>query len=82
MHESIVDICISMMSKDYLDVPERINNIINVNLSEGSTKKYKQLESDLVLELGGNSNAFSASSFSRTWFKPSIWWKYYCLVWT
>ena len=52
IHNKIGDICISMMSKDYLDIPERIDNIINVNLPEKVRAKYKQLEKDLVLELG------------------------------
>ncbi|WP_443660134.1 SNF2-related protein [Clostridium algidicarnis] len=54
IHERIGDICVSMKAEDYLDVPERIDNIININLSESTTKKYKQLEKDLVLELEGN----------------------------
>lgn len=52
IHEKISDICISMMAKDYLDLPERIDNIIDINLPEEPIKKYKQLEKDLVLELG------------------------------
>ena len=48
----IGDICISMMAKDYLDVPERIDNIISINLPINIVNKYKQLEKDLVLELG------------------------------
>ena len=54
IHNRIGDICISMMSKDYLDIPERIDNIINVNLPEDVRATYKKLEKDLVLELGEN----------------------------
>jgi len=52
IHKKIGDICISMMAKDYLDIPERIDNIININLPKNAINKYKQLEKDLVLELG------------------------------
>lgn len=52
IHEKIGDICISMMAKDYLDLPERIDNEININLPENVVNRYKQLEKDLVLELG------------------------------
>ncbi|WP_423220051.1 SNF2-related protein [Clostridium botulinum] len=52
IHKKIGDICISMMAKDYLDIPERIDNVININLPENVISKYKQLEKDLVLELG------------------------------
>lgn len=52
IYEKIGDICISMMAKDYLDIPERIDNVIKINLPEESINKYKQLEKDLILELG------------------------------
>ena len=48
----IGDICISMMAKDYLDIPERINNVVSITLPPNVASKYKQLEKDLVLELG------------------------------
>lgn len=54
IHNKISDICISMMAKDYLDIPERIDNEILVSLTDEAVKKYKQLEKDLVLELGEN----------------------------
>ncbi|MCB2300379.1 SNF2-related protein [Clostridium tagluense] len=54
IHNKIGDICISMMSKDYLDIPERIDNIINVNLPEKVRSTYKKLEKDLVIELEDN----------------------------
>ena len=52
IQNKISDICISMMAKDYLDLPERIDNKIKISLSEGAKKKYKQFEKDLVMELG------------------------------
>lgn len=54
IHSRISDICISMMAKDYLDLPERIDNKIEISLSDSIKKKYKQLEKDLVIELGEN----------------------------
>ena len=52
IHQKIGDICISMMSKDYLNIPERIDNIISVNLSDKIKDVYKKLEKELVLEIG------------------------------
>lgn len=52
IYKKIGDICISMMAKDYLDLPERIDNKIEIKLPEEAEKKYKQLEKDLVIELG------------------------------
>ena len=54
IHQKIGDICISMMSKDYLNIPERVDNIINVNLPEKVKAEYKRLEKDLVIELEEN----------------------------
>ncbi|MDP4176141.1 MAG: DEAD/DEAH box helicase [Bacteroidota bacterium] len=52
IHNKIADICISMKAKDYLNLPERIDNHIEINLPESALNKYKQLEKDLVIELG------------------------------
>lgn len=49
IYEKIEDICISMKSKDYLNLPERVNNIIPVILKD--KEKYNKLEKDLLLEL-------------------------------
>jgi SNF2 family DNA or RNA helicase len=54
IHNRISDICISMTAKDYLNLPERIDNTINIKLPEAAVKKYKELEQDLVMELGEN----------------------------
>jgi SNF2 family DNA or RNA helicase len=51
IHEKISDICISMKAKDYLELPERIDNVIRVRLPVEAEKKYKILERDLILKL-------------------------------
>lgn len=48
IYQKIDDICISMKAKDYLNLPERTDNVVPVRLS--NMKVYKQLEADLVLE--------------------------------
>lgn len=50
IHEKIGDICISMKAKDYLDLPERIDNVIAVQLDEKEKAVYKRLERDKILE--------------------------------
>lgn len=49
IYEKIEDICISMKAKDYLNLPERINNIVPVVLKD--KERYNKLEKDLLLEL-------------------------------
>lgn len=51
IHKRIGDICISMMAKDYLDLPERIDNKVYVNLPKKAMEQYKELEKDLIIEL-------------------------------
>lgn len=51
IHKKIGDICISMMAKDYLDLPERIDNKVYVNLPKKAMDQYKELEKDLIIEL-------------------------------
>ncbi|AHM57269.1 putative protein p41 [Peptoclostridium acidaminophilum DSM 3953] len=54
IYNKLSDICVSMKSQDYLKMPERINNIIKVELPEKSKEKYNQLEKDLLLPLKGS----------------------------
>ncbi|MTI95404.1 MAG: DEAD/DEAH box helicase [Firmicutes bacterium] len=49
IHAKIADICISMKAADWLELPERITNVVPVNLSEKAAKQYKQLERKLLL---------------------------------
>lgn len=52
IQNKISDICISMSAKDYLDLPERIDNRVEITLPIKVMDTYKQLEKDLVLEIG------------------------------
>lgn len=51
IYKKISDICVSMKAKDYLKLPPRTNNVIEVELSATDWKKYKELERHYVLEL-------------------------------
>lgn len=51
IYKKIGDICVSMKAKDYLNLPPRTDNIIEVELSERDKKRYKELEREYVLEL-------------------------------
>lgn len=51
IHQKISDICVSMKAKDYLKLPPRTDNIVEVELSETDKRKYKELERQFVLEL-------------------------------
>src|SRR5699024_9978154 len=51
IYKKISDICVSMKAKDYLKLPPRTNNVIEVELSDVDWTKYKELERHYVLEL-------------------------------
>ena len=51
IHNKISDICVSMKADDYLDMPERIDNIVKVELPKKAMKEYEDLEKDLIIQL-------------------------------
>ena len=52
--QAISDICISMKASDYLTLPDVIHNDIPVALDASATKAYRQLETDLLLQVDEN----------------------------
>jgi SNF2 family DNA or RNA helicase len=68
IHEKIGDICISMKAKDYLDLPERVDRIVEVVLDAKEQKRYDEFERDQVLALleaeGGAISALSAAALT------------------
>lgn len=66
IYDKIGDICISMKSEDWLDLPERIDNFIEVNLGDHYMAQYKELEKESILELGSDViDAGSAAAISN-----------------
>ena len=51
IYEKISDICVSMKAEDWLRLPERIDNVIEVELPEKAKNQYNQLEKNLILPL-------------------------------
>jgi len=65
IYQKIQDITYRLDAKDYLELPERIDNIITVNLPEEKMRQYKELEKEFFLELEDTKfEAFSAASLS------------------
>ncbi len=54
IEEKISDICVSMGAADYLELPERIDNIIPVQLSPAEMAAYRKMETEQLLQIGGN----------------------------
>lgn len=61
--DKIKDICISMSAKDYLTLPERIDNEIRIRLTDKDMATYRQMEQDQLIRIQGeNVVALSASA--------------------
>ena len=51
IQELIRDICISLSARDYLELPERIDNIRYVRLDAKARRAYDEMERERILEL-------------------------------
>lgn len=51
IHRLIGDICISMRAEDYLSLPNRMDNVVSVELSPAGRRQYETMERDAVLPL-------------------------------
>jgi SNF2 family DNA or RNA helicase len=49
IYEALEDLCVSMKSEDYLDMPDLIVNEVPVSMDDKAAKQYKRLEKDLLL---------------------------------
>lgn len=51
IYARIGDICISMKSNDYLELPDRVDNIVKIELPDKVQEAYHEFERDLVMQL-------------------------------
>jgi len=51
IYDKIGDVCMSMKAKDYLDLPERINNIVRIDMPADLQKQYDDFEKEQVMNL-------------------------------
>lgn len=49
----LADLCVSMSAEDYLELPERMDNIIHVKLSALERELYRKMEREQLLQLDG-----------------------------
>jgi SNF2 family DNA or RNA helicase len=65
IYSLVSDICISMKAVDYLDMPERIDNRIEVAMSSKEQKLYDDFQRDMVLSIGSEElDAVNAAALS------------------
>ena len=49
IYRRLGDICVSMRAADHLQMPERIDNVVELTLSPREEKLYRQMERDMLL---------------------------------
>lgn len=49
IYQRLSDLCVSMRAADHLQMPERIDNIVELTLSPREEKRYRQMERDMLL---------------------------------
>jgi len=62
IHERLKDICLSMRAADYLDMPARVNNYLELPLGEKIMQKYEEFEGEQVLNLLSAEEPITAQS--------------------
>lgn len=66
IYELISDICISMKAVDFLDMPEKVYNRIEVSMDKKEQQLYERFQKDMVLSLGGDDvDAINAAGLSN-----------------
>ncbi len=53
IYAQMKDIVLSMKSEDYLELPERVENLVEVDLPESAVALYKQMEDEFFAEIAG-----------------------------
>lgn len=66
IQERIRDVCISLSAEDYLELPERVDNVRYVRLDARAQKAYDEMERQRILEFGDTVlDAGSAAALSN-----------------
>ena len=62
IENKLSDICVSMSAKDYLQLPDRIDNVIPVRLDPKEMEKYRELEREQILTLDDDQTVIATSA--------------------
>jgi len=65
IYRRLGDICVSMRATDHLQMPERVDNIVELTMSAREEKLYRQMEKDMLLPYAdGDVLALNAASLA------------------
>lgn len=64
--DKISDICISMKAEDWLDMPERIDSVVNVKMTPNQKEDYERFEKEAYMQfMEGEVTAASAAALTN-----------------
>lgn len=64
IEERVRDIVVSMRSADYLQLPEYVRNIVDVDLPDKAMREYRQLEDKMFLEILKGADTHTVTAFN------------------
>jgi SNF2 family DNA or RNA helicase len=66
IYDKISDICVSMKACDYIKMPKRIDNRIEISMDDKEMSLYRRLEQEMLLPFeGGDIDAVNAAALSN-----------------
>lgn len=66
IYNKISNICVSMKACDYLNMPDKITNVVEVDMSEKEKKLYNKLEKEMLIPFeDGDIDAVNAAALSN-----------------
>ena len=66
IYDKLSDICISMKASDHLKMPDRVDNVIVVEMNEKEREMYKTLEKEMLLPFAdGDIDAVNAAALTN-----------------
>ncbi|AZU97912.1 SNF2 family protein [Vibrio phage LP.1] len=66
IYQKLEDLVLTMKAEDYLDLPDRIDTVVEVELKPGALKEYTEFEREFVLQLEGEDVvAFNAAALAN-----------------
>lgn len=66
IHAAVSDVVLTMRASDYLDMPDRVDSTVTVELPAKAMREYRTMESDLIAEFdGAEVTAMSAAALAN-----------------
>ncbi|MBT8152723.1 DEAD/DEAH box helicase [Epibacterium ulvae] len=66
IYEALDDVCLTLSAVDYLTLPDRVDNVVPLQLPETARGQYRELERDFLAEIGDDTvEVFNAAALTN-----------------